>query len=44
MELWREIMGMGNGEFRALWHASVQWLEGQGEEKEWVVPQLSTVD
>ncbi|KAB8262227.1 hypothetical protein BDV32DRAFT_136909 [Aspergillus pseudonomiae] len=39
LELWREIMDMGNGEFRALWDASVQWLEGQGEEKEWVVPQ-----
>ena len=39
MELWREIMDMGNGEFRALWDASVHLLEGQGEEKEWAVTQ-----
>lgn len=39
IELWREIMDMGNGEFRALWDASVHWLEGQGEEKEWAVTQ-----
>ncbi|KAE8351283.1 hypothetical protein BDV28DRAFT_150118 [Aspergillus coremiiformis] len=36
-ELWEEIMGMGNGEFRALWDASSLWLEGQGEEKEWPI-------
>ncbi|EGX93795.1 glutathione S-transferase, putative [Cordyceps militaris CM01] len=32
MDIWRETMEMGNGEFRALWDACVPWMEGQGEE------------
>ncbi|KAM3505176.1 hypothetical protein MY10362_003120 [Beauveria mimosiformis] len=35
MDIWREIMSMGNGELRALWDACLPWMEGQGEQVEW---------
>ncbi|KAJ5639705.1 Glutathione S-transferase-like protein ustS [Penicillium longicatenatum] len=38
-EIWEKFMGLGDGEFRALWDATLPWLEGQGEEKEWPIPQ-----
>lgn len=34
MEIWREIMKMGNGEFQTLWDACLPWMEGQGEDAE----------
>lgn len=37
-ELWEHVMGLGDGELRALWDACLPWLEGQGEEKEWPIP------
>ncbi|KAF7163459.1 hypothetical protein CNMCM5623_008360 [Aspergillus felis] len=36
-ELWRELLDAGQGEFKALWEASIPWVEGQGEEKDWPV-------
>lgn len=38
-DLWEKIMMLGDGEVKALWDACLPWLEGQGEEKEWPVPQ-----
>jgi glutathione S-transferase len=38
-EIWEKFMGLGDGEFQALWDATLPWLEGQGEEKEWPIPQ-----
>lgn len=38
MRVWDELMGMGNGEFRALWDACLPWMEGQGEHLEWRIP------
>lgn len=29
------IMALGGGEFRRMWDASEQWVEGQGEAKIW---------
>lgn len=40
MKVWEEMMGMGNGEFRALWDACLPWMEGQGEDCEWPVPAM----
>ncbi|KAJ6115006.1 Glutathione S-transferase-like protein ustS [Penicillium sp. IBT 16267x] len=37
-EIWEKLMGLGDGEFRALYDATLPWLEGQGEEKEWPIP------
>ncbi|KAH8799080.1 putative glutathione S-transferase [Xylogone sp. PMI_703] len=34
---WSAFVNMGNGELRALWDASLPWLDGQGEDKEWLV-------
>ncbi|KAL4882767.1 hypothetical protein BJY04DRAFT_34378 [Aspergillus karnatakaensis] len=36
--IWEEIVGLGDGEIRALWEAVYPWVEGQGEEKEWKIP------
>jgi glutathione S-transferase len=32
-----KMLKVGDGELKALWDASVQWADGQGEEKEWPV-------
>ncbi|KAJ5772178.1 Glutathione S-transferase-like protein ustS [Penicillium odoratum] len=37
-QFWEKLMGLGDGEFRALWDACLPWLEGQGEEKDWPIP------
>jgi glutathione S-transferase len=37
---WEILMGIGEGEFRRLWHACLPWLEGQGEEKPWNIAKL----
>ncbi|KAJ5210498.1 hypothetical protein N7491_010305 [Penicillium cf. griseofulvum] len=34
-----KLMVLGNGEFKALYEACLPWLEGQGQEKEWPIPQ-----
>ncbi|KAJ5726360.1 Glutathione S-transferase-like protein ustS [Penicillium malachiteum] len=39
-DLWEKFMAFGDGEFRVLWNVCSPWLEGQGEEKEWPVPQV----
>ncbi|KAJ5108299.1 hypothetical protein N7456_004974 [Penicillium angulare] len=36
-ELHEKFLGLGDGEFRALYQAVLPWLEGQGEEKDWPV-------
>ncbi|KAJ5777615.1 hypothetical protein N7520_000861 [Penicillium odoratum] len=36
-ELFGKFMGLGNGEFRALYDACLPWLEGQGEDREWPI-------
>ncbi|KAJ5469584.1 Glutathione S-transferase-like protein ustS [Penicillium diatomitis] len=33
---------VGNGELKTLWEACKPWINGQGEEKEWPIPQAST--
>jgi glutathione S-transferase len=38
-EVWNELVAVGNGEVRALWDAVYPWVEGQGEEVVWNVPQ-----
>ncbi|PWY87390.1 hypothetical protein BO70DRAFT_193642 [Aspergillus heteromorphus CBS 117.55] len=40
-ELFRKFMGLGTGELLALYTACLPWLEGQGEEREWSIPQSS---
>lgn len=35
------LMSIGNGELRALWEACKPWINGQGEDKEWPIPQAS---
>lgn len=37
--LFEKTLALGNGELRALYEACRPWLEGQGEEKEWPIPQ-----
>ncbi|EAW09382.1 glutathione S-transferase family protein [Aspergillus clavatus NRRL 1] len=39
-ELWRAILGLGEGELERLWEACLPWVNGQGEEKEWPIPQV----
>ncbi|KLJ09074.1 hypothetical protein EMPG_15502 [Blastomyces silverae] len=34
---WERVVGVGDGEIRRLWDACVPWIEGQGEEREFVV-------
>ncbi|RAL10835.1 uncharacterized protein BO97DRAFT_444327 [Aspergillus homomorphus CBS 101889] len=39
--IWAEMLGLGDGEVKALWEACLPWVEGQGEEmsdEEWVIP------
>lgn len=40
-ELHEKFLSLGSGEFRALCQASLPSLEGQGEDKEWPIPQVS---
>ncbi|CRG86893.1 Putative inner membrane metabolite transport protein YdfJ [Talaromyces islandicus] len=40
-ELFGKILGLGNGELKALYEACLPWVEGQGEEKEWPIPQAA---
>ncbi len=37
-ELFGKIVALGDGEFGRLYDAARPWLEGQGVDKEWVVP------
>lgn len=37
--MWEKMMDLGDGAFRRLWDASLQWVNGQGEEREWPVEQ-----
>ncbi|KAJ5116375.1 hypothetical protein N7456_000723 [Penicillium angulare] len=37
--LWEKLVAEGEGELLALWNACLPWLEGQGEEKEWPIPE-----
>ncbi|KAL4870849.1 hypothetical protein BDV12DRAFT_195048 [Aspergillus spectabilis] len=37
--IWEELVGLGDGEIRALWDAVYPWVEGQGEDKDWEIPQ-----
>lgn len=39
-ETFEVLMGIGDGAFRKLWDASLPWVNGQGEEKEWPIPSL----
>ncbi|CAI7606716.1 unnamed protein product [Penicillium glandicola] len=32
-------LALGNGEIKAFYEASLPWIEGQGDEKEWPIPQ-----
>ncbi|KAL3459097.1 hypothetical protein BJX64DRAFT_279388 [Aspergillus heterothallicus] len=36
-DLWGQLVGVGDGEVRALWDAVYPWVEGQGEEVAWDV-------
>ena len=38
-DLWEKMMKLGDGELKALWDATSQWVDGQVEEKEWPIPQ-----
>jgi glutathione S-transferase len=38
-DLWAELVGVGGGEVRALWDAVYPWVEGQGEEVAWDIPE-----
>lgn len=40
MKIWEELMAMGDGEFRTLWDACLPWMEGQGEDREWQIPNV----
>jgi glutathione S-transferase len=40
-ELFGKFLDLGDGEIAALYNACLPWLEGQGEEKEWFIPQTS---
>lgn len=37
--IFEKVLALGNGEFKSLYEACLPWLEGQGEEKEWPIPQ-----
>lgn len=41
-ELFDKFLGLGNGEIRALYQSCLPWLEGQGEDQEWPVPQAAS--
>ncbi|KAF7585943.1 hypothetical protein BBP40_009838 [Aspergillus hancockii] len=36
--LFQELVSIGKGEFKALYGACLPWVEGQGETKEWDIP------
>ncbi|ODM15147.1 hypothetical protein SI65_09386 [Aspergillus cristatus] len=36
-QLWRELMGIGRGEIKALWDACLPWLYGQGQTTKWKI-------
>ncbi|KAL3451474.1 hypothetical protein BJX65DRAFT_304058 [Aspergillus insuetus] len=38
-DIWAELVGVGDGEVRALWDAVYPWVEGQGEEVAWDIPE-----
>ncbi|KAL2814961.1 hypothetical protein BJX63DRAFT_431066 [Aspergillus granulosus] len=38
-KIWEELTQLGDGELRALWDAAYPWVEGQGEDREWKIPQ-----
>ncbi|KKK15356.1 hypothetical protein ARAM_003556 [Aspergillus rambellii] len=38
-EIFQQLVGLGNGELKTLWDACLPWVEGQGEDKEWDIPQ-----
>jgi glutathione S-transferase len=38
-DLWAELVGVGDGEVSALWDAVCPWVEGQGEEVAWDIPE-----
>ncbi|KAJ6087178.1 hypothetical protein N7467_006092 [Penicillium canescens] len=38
-DVFDKILVLGGGEFKALYEACLPWLEGQGEEREWPIPQ-----
>lgn len=38
-EFFNKFVDLGNGEIRKLYEACLPWLEGQGEEKEWPIPE-----
>lgn len=40
-ESFDRLMAIGDGEFKALWEACKPWMNGQGEEQEWTVPQTA---
>ncbi|KAL4918808.1 hypothetical protein BDW62DRAFT_58043 [Aspergillus aurantiobrunneus] len=37
--IWQELIELGDGEVKALWDACYPWVEGQGENKDWEIPQ-----
>jgi glutathione S-transferase len=41
-ELFEKFLGLGNGEMKALYKACLPWFEGQGEDKEWPIPQAAS--
>ncbi|RAK96838.1 glutathione S-transferase family protein [Aspergillus ibericus CBS 121593] len=41
-ELFDKFVGQGRGELKALYQACLPWLEGQGEDKEWPIPQAAS--
>ncbi|GAD97222.1 hypothetical protein AN2592.2 [Paecilomyces variotii No. 5] len=42
-ETFQKMLKVGDGELKALYDASVQWVDGQGEEKEWPVASSATL-
>ncbi|KAJ5162302.1 hypothetical protein N7492_007694 [Penicillium capsulatum] len=38
-EFFERFVALGDGQFRALYEACLPWVEGQGEEIEWPIPQ-----
>lgn len=40
-DLFGKFMGLGDGEFKVLYNACLPWLEGQGDDKEWPIPDLN---
>ncbi|KAJ5624296.1 hypothetical protein N7510_000605 [Penicillium lagena] len=39
LDAWEIIMSQGDGELKALWDACLPWMEGQGQDKDWPIPQ-----